>query len=538
MATTVVPTSFKVLVKMVASAFYGGMCPPLEAVPPEERERAQKPQNDTTGLGRVLLAALTERQWVKEDELASDLNLQPKMARRALRGQREGARTLDATALEQLLQREHRRETKRQIKKEAAALDQAIDPEDEEALRAHVVSYCALDYPRLLDALRYRLETMTRNVRRACENREVVQRYRCTNDMCAAEFRSLDVDKLEMNFEAGVGYTGNTAERRAYVARMQEINKVLESQLKPLRDQLAVCVGQQVPDFNTFQVWMTERIIITANEKDMREKAARSGGEFGGGGGYGGYHGGGGGGPGISIDTYDANMQTQLAAQKAAAAAVGKQVAVPWLQSKFAAPPGGAAAGGGEVKEEEGSGAGADGGVKPEPDAAATGRVKPEPGEAWAAAAAAAEEAEEEAAAEEAALADEGADGGGSPPHKRRRGLGEGLREVPVSELDWVGDAQDLVGGAAAAGAGGGAAAAGGAPPPQPSAGGAGAAAAWQQQPVQQQPSQPSKQQQPSQQPPQQPPSQQQPSKQQPSQPPSQQQQQAEEEDDEEWEDV
>jgi hypothetical protein len=127
MATTVVPTSFKVLVKMVASAFYGGMCPPLESMPPEDRERALKPQvgarrgrvprrgggvaarrrrmwprpgsrspianapsppppkNDTTGLGRVLLGALTERQWVKEDDLASDLSLHPKMVRRALR---------------------------------------------------------------------------------------------------------------------------------------------------------------------------------------------------------------------------------------------------------------------------------------------------------------------------------------------------------------------------------------------------------------------------------------------------------------------
>jgi hypothetical protein len=35
---------------------------------------------------------------------------------------------------------------------------------------------------------------------KACENKEVVQKYRCTNDMCAAEFRSLDVDKLEINF--------------------------------------------------------------------------------------------------------------------------------------------------------------------------------------------------------------------------------------------------------------------------------------------------------------------------------------------------
>lgn len=42
-------------------------------------------QNDTTGLGRILLGALTERQWVKEDDLASDLNLHAKMVRRALR---------------------------------------------------------------------------------------------------------------------------------------------------------------------------------------------------------------------------------------------------------------------------------------------------------------------------------------------------------------------------------------------------------------------------------------------------------------------
>jgi len=57
MATTVVPTSFKVLVKMVASAFYGGMCPPLEALPPEERERAQKPQVRRSALvwGRAAL---------------------------------------------------------------------------------------------------------------------------------------------------------------------------------------------------------------------------------------------------------------------------------------------------------------------------------------------------------------------------------------------------------------------------------------------------------------------------------------------------
>ena len=296
MATTVVPTSFKVLVKMVASAFYGGRCPPIEALPPEERERALKPQHDTTGLARVLLAALTERQWVKEDDLAVSLGVHPRMARRALRYLEE----------EQLLQREHRRETKRSAKKEAAALGQAIAEEDEALLKAQVVTYCALDYPRLVDALRYRLEAMRRSVKvrvaaaavtvrgapwlpdarraqsqprsplsslslphisppitiitspspicnncngkqRACENRDTVQRYRCTNDMCAAEFSSLDVDKLEVNFTTGTfscgvcgaeidqligaesgaaGYTGSTAERRAYVERMRAIGEV------------------------------------------------------------------------------------------------------------------------------------------------------------------------------------------------------------------------------------------------------------------------------------------------------------------------
>lgn len=155
MATTVVPTSFKVLVKMVAGAFYGGRCPPIDSLPEDERARALKPQHDTTGLARVLLGALTERQWVKEDELAVELNVHPRMARRALRYLEE----------EQLLQREHRKETKRQMKREAAALGQAVEEEDEALLKAQVSTYCCLDYPRLVDSLRYRLEAMRRAVK-------------------------------------------------------------------------------------------------------------------------------------------------------------------------------------------------------------------------------------------------------------------------------------------------------------------------------------------------------------------------------------
>lgn len=42
-------------------------------------------QLETRGLGVVLLGVLTERQWVKEDDLAKETNLHPKMVRRALR---------------------------------------------------------------------------------------------------------------------------------------------------------------------------------------------------------------------------------------------------------------------------------------------------------------------------------------------------------------------------------------------------------------------------------------------------------------------
>jgi hypothetical protein len=42
-------------------------------------------QPGTSGLGIILLTALTERQWVKEDDLAADLHLHAKMVRKAMR---------------------------------------------------------------------------------------------------------------------------------------------------------------------------------------------------------------------------------------------------------------------------------------------------------------------------------------------------------------------------------------------------------------------------------------------------------------------
>jgi hypothetical protein len=41
--------------------------------------------NSTSGLGIILLTALTERQWVKEDDLAADLHLHLKVVRKGMR---------------------------------------------------------------------------------------------------------------------------------------------------------------------------------------------------------------------------------------------------------------------------------------------------------------------------------------------------------------------------------------------------------------------------------------------------------------------
>lgn len=42
-------------------------------------------QPEYVGLGAILLEALTVREWVKEDELAEELKVHPKVVRSALR---------------------------------------------------------------------------------------------------------------------------------------------------------------------------------------------------------------------------------------------------------------------------------------------------------------------------------------------------------------------------------------------------------------------------------------------------------------------
>ena len=75
-----------------------------------------------------------------------------------------------AVSQQQLVQREHRKETVRSKRKEQAALlaggimaaPSAADEEEEGPVKAQVISYCALDYPRIVDSVQLRLEKVQR----------------------------------------------------------------------------------------------------------------------------------------------------------------------------------------------------------------------------------------------------------------------------------------------------------------------------------------------------------------------------------------
>jgi hypothetical protein len=85
---------------------------------------------------------------------------------------------LVALLQEQLVQREHKKEGKRARKRERELMVQAglrpapgqegaaaadAEEEDEGIVVGRIISYCALDYPRILDSVRWRLAMMKKN---------------------------------------------------------------------------------------------------------------------------------------------------------------------------------------------------------------------------------------------------------------------------------------------------------------------------------------------------------------------------------------
>ena len=101
-------------------------------------------QQEFPGLVEIVVDALTRRQWIREDDLAAALKLNPKQLRRVLRH----LETL------RVLKRSHVKE--RQALKEQRLVERAgmSEREASEAVEKKTASWCCLEYSRIVDTLR------------------------------------------------------------------------------------------------------------------------------------------------------------------------------------------------------------------------------------------------------------------------------------------------------------------------------------------------------------------------------------------------
>ncbi|KAK1363247.1 transcription initiation factor IIE subunit alpha-like [Heracleum sosnowskyi] len=234
-----------ILVKLTARAFYD------DDVTGDNKTR--RGRSDNKGLGVVVLDALTRRQWVREEDLAKDLMLNPKLLRRVLRFFEE----------ESLLLRVHRKETAKCAKTE------------EGKKKMHTYSYCCLDYAQIYDVVRYRLHRMKKKLKDELGERNAIQEYTCPN--CKRRYTALDAlylvsfeddffhcehckgelvesDKLEAE-EMGDGDDNARTRRREKIKYMLQ---KFEEMLRPLMDQLNRVKDLPVPEFKTLRDWEVE----------------------------------------------------------------------------------------------------------------------------------------------------------------------------------------------------------------------------------------------------------------------------------------
>eukprot|EP00884_Botryococcus_braunii_P006430 jgi/Botrbrau1/15789/Bobra.4_1s0140.1 len=274
-----VPPIYRKVAQLVANAFYTGPCPPRGAEPGPAPKGRAKPEY--VGLGVILLEALTVREWVKEDELAEELKVHPKVVRSALRYLEQ----------QQLVTREHRKETKRRRRSNAAeeAPDAGLGDLVEDAAglpKAFLHSYCCLDYARLIEVAQLRLALLRRNLKEQVQDKNPVQEYMCPG--CAATYNTLQamdlIDPRDGDFHCqicasvlaplldGQGTTGDDAARRERKKRMRELQVKAEEELKPLISKLEevrrAAQGQiPVPEFGTLTEWALRKADAMAAQK-------------------------------------------------------------------------------------------------------------------------------------------------------------------------------------------------------------------------------------------------------------------------------
>ena len=316
-----------------------GVCvsPTLLPLPPST-------QIPPTGLGAVLLDALAEREWVREDDLFASLGLHAKPARRALR-YLEG---------EQLVAREHRKEAARPRAGQAAVASSdggaadstgttAADGASPPSIRAHIHSYAALDWPRALDVLRLRRHALRAGLTARAARAAAVLRYDCPS--CGAAHDTLAaarlIDPRDGEFHCDGDHCGGAVlvaagggDRGADAAAARSALEAADAALQPLDDALAavdaaLAGGAAAPDFGPLGEWAMA----------VAQAAAR---------GRGG--GGGGGRRGVGDPDVAVELGATVATDAAAAGPGAPKELPPWLRAAGAAAAAADAAGDGHAR--------------------------------------------------------------------------------------------------------------------------------------------------------------------------------------------
>ncbi|KAF7094222.1 hypothetical protein CFC21_096550 [Triticum aestivum] len=256
------PVPFNRLVRLAARAFYDDLPAP-----------AGGGQQHAQGTAVVVLDALTRRdgQWVREDDLAASLRMQPKPLRRVLRYLEE----------DKIVLRDHRKEPA--PAKPAAAAGVAEEGDEKERVKLHVKSYCCLDYAQACDAVRYRLHRMRKKIRDelTADSRATVQHYLCPD--CGRRYSALDALRLlaedfqsfrcehcsgELVVEKAAtiatdeagdgGDDGSRARKRRRLEKLQDMQRRMEEQLEPLQAQIQRVEGLPAPEFMSLRSWQKE----------------------------------------------------------------------------------------------------------------------------------------------------------------------------------------------------------------------------------------------------------------------------------------
>ncbi|CAL6317764.1 unnamed protein product [Bathycoccus prasinos] len=244
-------------------------------------------QQEFPGLVEIVVDALTRRQWIREDDLATALKLNPKQLRRVLRH----LETL------RVLKRSHVKE--RQALKEQRLVERAgmSEREASEAVEKKTASWCCLEYARIVDTLRFGLKGVKLELERLIAGGTFEESYACKNkEECGKRFSALDTARLfdvkrggfvcdncgtdvvragEENDEEDDGNDDQPNASSGGIAK--ESKQALKLRMKKFSDQIAgierqiaKCLRYPAPSFGTLQ----EYVVAKKRSKEAREAAA------------------------------------------------------------------------------------------------------------------------------------------------------------------------------------------------------------------------------------------------------------------------